>query len=199
MDFITLQEEFENQIDDNVDTEKKKRWLNLGLYDIWNATDLWPFKKKSATLTFTNGLADFPSDFAKAGSLYVGTVPYSPIAYQDRNISGQSKTFYVYHGGNQIGVFPTTVTSGTLDYIKELTELSADSDEPPFDAMFHELIIIGAKKRYHTSERESSDRILAESDFNNGIAKMFDFYIGNLALDQDIRMSSVANSYNLDY
>lgn len=205
MTFGTLQTELDSAVDDTIDSTKKKRWLNLAYQEVCGYTDLWPFRKASTTITFTSGVGTLPADFSKPIKLYVSGTPYDIVTYQDRGQTGLTQKFYIVPPSDNndnptsIGVLPNTVTSGTLEYVKNITELSVDSDIPVFDVAFHEILVLGAKKRFFSSERENNEMVIADTEFKNKLADMYDALIGREAVDQSLSMSTLAQQYNFDY
>lgn len=205
MNFGQIQTRFEERTDESVESTKKKAYLNLAYQEIIGFTELWPFLKKSASLSFSSGVATLPSDFSKVIKLMVNSTYYSPVAYQDRNQSGLASKFYIVPQSDnspvptQLGVLPSSITSGTLEYKRLITELSADSDTPIFDPTYHELIVLGGLKRFHATERESSEIALVNAEYTNMFMNMVDFYLGKDAIDESMGMQTLAQQYNLDY
>lgn len=205
MNFGQIQTRFEERTDESVEATKKKAYLNLAYQEIAGFTDLWPFLKKSSALTFTNGVATLPSDFSKPIKLLIGSTYYDVVAYQDRGQSGLTNRFYIVPPSDnspvstQIGILSASSTSGTLEYERLITELSADSDTPIFNPKFHELIVLGGLKRYHATERESSEIALVNAEYTNMFMNMVDFYLGKDAIDQSIGMQTLAQQYNFNY
>lgn len=205
MTFSQIQIALDDRADETIEATKKNRYINLAYQEVWGYTDLWPFRKTSTTVTITNGVGTLPSDYSKAIKVYANSLEYTPVAYQDRGKTGLSQVFYIVpqtdnnSAPTQIGVLSTSVTSITLEYERNLTELSASDDVPVFDKAFHELLVLGALKRYSGTERENSELLLAETQFTNMLSNMFDFLIGRESLDQATGMTSLAQQYNLDY
>lgn len=82
---------------------------------------------KQATLTFTSGIASEPNDLYRTvllvtnGDTEVEQVKKTELAYLNSSkLTAPSTSYPVYYSeGDNIKIFPTTITSAVIDYIKK--------------------------------------------------------------------------------
>jgi hypothetical protein len=162
-----LQEELNRRVDDTVDTDVSKQWLNVSWQE---ALDYYPWPFLVASVTGTLGgvttTQTFSSVFsvtnvARIAALMANDVIFTRVDWTDKDISGQS---YVYALDPDMTGFVTPgAETGTayLKYVKTLSNLDAASDTlsapasgeegvpNPWVDQFEEALISGAAARYY--------------------------------------------------
>lgn len=144
----------------------------------------WPFLVATGTYTVTSGTAEKAfsafstavSDFGKPLRVWNGTTEIAPMYYEERNIPG-NKGYYITPDNLSIGMVPAPTNSTdviTVDYLKIISDLSADSDEPIFVKDFHYIMLWGPLISYQLVNRENTDEFKAM--YERMVSDMIAFY-----------------------
>ncbi len=159
MNLNEIYEEINKDVDDTLDNEDLKGWINRCM------DELSPYAKyqQSTVISLEKDKKeyDLPSDFLEMGQLVDGT----KIMYQLPLKNLHSKGFKLW--GNKLIIQPTPTESKNLDlyYRAKLPHLENMDDEPQIPSPFHDLFILYtvAKRQYQDDEQEL--RMAAWSDY----------------------------------
>uniref|UniRef100_A0A832I364 Uncharacterized protein n=1 Tax=Eiseniibacteriota bacterium TaxID=2212470 RepID=A0A832I364_UNCEI len=174
-------------VDDTVDGNVLLGWLNRG-YEYLQQFVILPELETTQSLSFTDGVADLPSDFVHLVELLIDGVAYrTQIDYEQRNeYSDESNPYVFYLWGSEIGVLPAQTTTGTLAYVKQDAQFTDDADVPKCLAVFQPLIAEYAKGLYREQNGQFAKAVAHFTNVDNAIERL----IGKL--NKRIRRQSVA-------
>lgn len=199
--------------DPDITATQANAWINSAYRLLCHEYE-WPFMVGSDTYTVTDGtqetaFADFDTgitDFAKTLKVWIANSStdnktiLQPINYEDRNIPSLMGKYYVTPDNLSIGLVPTPSNSTnvvTVDYIKTVTDLSADTDEPVFLSDFHWILIWRAIIMYQKRERAVSDEY--EVMYQELLNAMVKFYKLPQAVTNTILSRGVSQEYPYNY
>lgn len=149
----------------------------------------WPWlEAQSSTLTTTIGDPDYATTGISADLMYIDAVrltrgtTYLPLEYiapQDfRDLEHVDRDngepiYWTYMNYNlRLWPRPDQVYTVTVDYLFRPTDLSADSDQPLFDATYHDVLVWGAIRDLAFRERDWSAKNFADAEYSARFGKM---------------------------
>lgn len=152
---------------DTTTRNRIKNWINMGYYD-FVLREQWPFREATDTITTVAGTQEYTlsTEFADIDAQNVisvalqGTVakklayiPYNQLraSNPDFDLIGNSVPTHYYIKSGAIGFWPAPadVYTVTVDYYKNLTELSADADTPIVPVAYREALVQYALSMEH--------------------------------------------------
>lgn len=162
-----------NDTDDTVDGSILLSWLNRG-YEYLQQFIILPELETSGALTFTNGLADLPTDFMHFVELTIdGNAYRTEIDFENRTqYSAEANPYVFYFWGSQIGVVPAASGSGTLAYVKQAATLTSDSESPKIKTIFQPLIAEYAKALYREQNGNYAKAVAHFTNVDNSIERL---------------------------
>ena len=191
MQLSEIRTQFSNMADDpDITAAQANAWINAAYRLLVHEYD-WSFMVDSDTYTVTSGTAEqtfagmdsATADFATPLRVWIadsstgGKFELSPINYEDRNRSEVSNSYYITPDALSLGLVATPTNSTdvvTIDFIKSVTDLSADTDTPIFMSDFHYILVWAATVYYQKREREVSDEY--EAKYHEVLNAMLKFY-----------------------
>lgn len=180
-------------------------WLNLAYNEtqarLVNVQDTTILKKTTTTTVAGQGNYTLPTGFVKPVKLLVGTTEYGRIDYDSSADSSLSQKYYIDILNNEYVIISTPTTSGdtiTLFYESEITDLSADTDEPYFPKSYHELLIDGAMHRYHEYEKEMGKAAYYAAKYQNKLVDL-ERFLARYSRNDVISMKTLYDSYETDF
>lgn len=191
--------------DSSLSTSNIDLWVNQGIKQ-WAARADWPsLAATDSTQTTTAGTQEYslPSDFKRMIGVRVqgsgstaetDSTEYSFIRYEDKNVSTEGNYYYINPVNDTIGLIPEPdVTGYTIHqkYYQIPADISAATDEPPFPANYHELVVFFALSRYWEGGDEFDKKVHYSIEFENMIERMktelLSRGVGQLRRVRDIR------------
>lgn len=151
-----------------------KDYVNDALADVQAATPFWPWFEatSSVTVSANSHTAALPTNVVRVSSVLNDTddIRMRPYEGASEHVAddpadtwtGPPTYYRVY--GTTLYVYPkpTASTSVKLEYTVSSSELSSDSDLPPFPAEFHRILVVGALAKAY------------EDDANAPMAQVYD-------------------------
>lgn len=216
MTFKQLQDEVIGFRFNETQRESVKRWLNIRVSRIWTMADWPWSRVDMASLTINAGdnTPTLPSDLKTPIQMLdelgdeVCELEASEFDYMYRysQINGnQSRPchFKFTNGVLTLGMTPVSSTSFSLSYRRKIYHLdlrysvdgspavvvgpmSADSDTPPWDSDWHQLLVPGAMAYGLKLENDPTWEPL-EQEFQNGVQDLMEFYLPSLATTKTLQ------------
>lgn len=186
--------------DDTIDSDQSTFWLNAAWQECLSyKPGGWPFLKSTATGTLASSTAaqTFSSVFSVSNfdmmvQLLVGTVPYSRVDWEDKNLSGQSQVYAVSPDLTGLVLPGGDGGSATIKYIRSLSDLassatvsvpaSGETGVPSqYAKAFEEAVVAGAAVRFFQNALKPGMADYWQSQRN--------FYLDNI-IDDNSKLST---------
>jgi len=206
----------------NYTTNDKKRninrWYQKVVAIILESMDEWTFQEESATASLVADQQEysFPTDILKIdrievtydGSNWYKAEPFTRAEYSETSEAAaiadnftSTEPFYNVRetdGTGYVELFPipsSAVTNGLkIWYTKEITELSANADEPAFNEMFHRILSLGATYDWSIKEDLTKKAAALRTDINMMMEDLKKFY-GSRQEDRHVRLRAASENY----
>lgn len=152
--------------------------IDLALRDISDAGS-WPWLLSSASVTFTAGVAAFPTGVQQPRELTVGGVRAKKASslpeFLDRLADGALCVWFPVGTNVKLAPVPATApTTAALYFQLSEPALAADGDSPLLPALHHNVLL--ARAAYHANMRrqkfDGADR--AADEYETGLRRMLD-------------------------
>jgi len=208
VNLTTLRTEIqERAADSSLTSTVMDRWINMAIKQ-WATRADWPSNtEQDSTIPTVAGTVEYslPSDFKKMISVRVGSSEvdgdeFTFIEYKDKNISTQGMWYYLNPDDATVGLIPTPASVETvyLKYYEIPADLTVVTEEPPFPANYHELVIFFALKKYWEVNDDFEKSRYYDVEFEEMIDKMkLDLKVratGQLKRIKDIRELNSLNN-----
>src|SRR5688572_20163618 len=165
-------------------------WLNIVMHEIASRSDYWDWLQATDTLAIVAGTQDYTLSSAIATDIkWIRTIRIedsggwilTPLTlrsaeqfYPDPDLStGRPEAYTILGAGTSIRIYPDPDANYTaqIDYLKTITDLSADADLPPWPRYWDHVWLFGAEA-YGKDFAGIDGANVARARFEKGVREM---------------------------